>query len=87
MVAAERRTGATGVLLTVTEVKIGQEVQPAATGGCPFDAFAANASGIFVNFDPIDVNVPVEVTVAASAAPGAGDRVDFSVAFFGYSIK
>jgi hypothetical protein len=87
IVTDQARQGAANILLTITEVKIGQEVQPAATGAVAFGAFQPNANGIWVNLDPIDVNVPVEVTVAASAAPGVGDRIDFTVSFFGYSIK
>ena len=93
MAGVERRTNGAGppatssILLTVTEVKIGQEVQPAATGAVGFDVFSPLAVGLPVYFDPIDVNMPLEVTVTASAVPAAGERIDFAVSFHGYSIK
>lgn len=83
----QTRTGAAAILLTIGEIKIGQEVQPAATGNVAFNAFKPEANGVPVYLDPIDVNVPIEVTVVASAAPGVGDRIDFSVSFFGYMVK
>lgn len=87
IVTDQARTGAAAILLTISEIKIGQEVQPAATGNVAFNAFKPEANGVPVYLDPIDVNVPIEVTCVASAAPGVGDRIDFSVSFFGYMVK
>ena len=83
----ERRTGAASILTYISEVKIGQEVQPAATGDAGTDNFSPFAVGIPVQFDPIEVNMPVEVTVKASALPAGTDRIDFSVTLWGWMIK
>ncbi len=83
------RTGATATgLVTITEIKIGQDPQPAAAGALPAAAFAANAFDTEMDLTPQAPGIETILTVQISAAPtGAGDRVDLSAVLFGFSIQ
>lgn len=89
LVFAFTRTGATATgLLTLTQIVIGQDNQPAAQGAAPIDAFGANAFDVDIDLDPTGPGINFTATIAVSAAPtGAGDRIDVSGVLFGYNIK
>lgn len=81
------RTGATATgLVTLTDVSIGQNRQPAAPGAAPIGAFAAQAFDVDVDLDPANTSINVRADLAISAAPGAGDSVVVSGLLVGYMI-
>lgn len=82
------RTGATATgLLTLTQIVVGQDNQPAAQGAAPLGAFGPNAFDVDIDLDPTGPGINFTATVVISAAPGVGDRVDVSAVLFGYNIK
>jgi len=82
------RTGASATgLLTLTELKCGQDAQPAAAGAAPLAAFGPTAFDVDIDLDPIGPGVAFVASVAISAAPTASDRVDVSGVLFGYQVK
>lgn len=79
--------GSANGLLTMTDLSVGQNRQPAAAGAAPLGAFAPTAFDVDVDFDPANTSINVSAQVAISAAPTvAGDRVDVSGVLFGFMI-
>jgi hypothetical protein len=88
LVFALSRTGATATgLMTLTQIVIGQDNQPAAQGAAPLDAFGPTAFDVDVDLDPTGPGINFTATIAISVLPGAADRVDVSGVLFGYNIK
>lgn len=79
--------GSAGGLLTMSDLSVGQNRQPAAQGNAPLGAFAPTAFDTDVDFDPANTSINVSAQLAISAAPTVvGDRVDISGVLFGFMI-
>lgn len=79
--------GSANGLLTVTDISVGQNRQPAAAGAAPLGAFGPTAVDVDVDFDPANTSINVRADTAISAAPTvAGDRVDVAGVLFGFMI-
>lgn len=82
------RTGATATgLLSATEIKIGQDPQPAADGAMPLEAFGPQVWDADLDLTPLTPGIDIVITAAISAAPAAADRVDVGGVMFGYSVQ
>jgi hypothetical protein len=87
MVFDTARTGATATgLVTLTDLSIGQNRQPAAPGAAPLGAFAPNSFDVDVDLDPANTSINVRADLAISVAPGAADTVAVSGLLIGYMI-
>lgn len=81
------RTGATATgLLTLTDLSIGQNRQPAAPGAAPLDAFGPTAFDVDVDLDPANTSINVVASLGVSAAPGGADTIAVSGLLVGYMI-
>lgn len=82
------RTGATATgLLTLTQIVVGQDNQPAAQGAAPLAAFGPTAFDVDIDLDPTGPGINFTTTIAISALPAGADRVDVSGVLFGFNIK
>lgn len=82
------RTGATATgLLSATEIKIGQDPQPAADGAMPLEAFGPQVWDADLDLTPLTPGIDIVITSAISAAPAGADRVDVGGVMFGYSVQ
>ena len=82
------RTGATATgLLTLTEIKVGQDVQPAADGAMPLEAFGPQVWDADLDLTPLTPGIDIKITAATSLAPTAPDRIDVGGVMFGYSVQ
>lgn len=81
------RTGATATgLLTMTDLSVGQNRQPAAPGAAPLEAFGPNAFDVDVDLDPANTSINVIASLATSLAPTAPDTIAVSGMLVGYMI-
>ena len=82
------RTGATATgLLTLTEIKVGQDTQPAADGAMPLEAFGPQVWDADLDLTPLSPGIDIKITAATSLAPTAPDRIDIGGVMFGYSVQ
>ncbi|MGL4444974.1 MAG: hypothetical protein ACRCU1_15215 [Alsobacter sp.] len=87
VVFALTRTGASATgLVTLTDLSVGQNRQPAAAGAAPIDAFGPLAVDVDVDFDPANTSINVQSTIAITANPTTTDRVDIAGVLFGFMI-
>lgn len=81
------RTGASATgLLTMTDLSIGQNRQPAAPGAAPLEAFGPNSFDVDVDLDPANTSINVVASLAVSAAPTMADTIAVSGMLVGYMI-
>lgn len=88
LVFVPARTGASATgLLSLTEIKVGQDVQPAADGAMPLEAFGPQVWDADLDLTPLTPGIDIKITAAISAAPAGADRVDVGGVMFGYSVQ
>lgn len=81
------RTGPTATgLVTLTRVDVGTQNQLVSSGPLSASAFAATAFDVNLQLDPATPGIDMTLQFAISAAPGVGDRVDFSATIFGTTV-
>lgn len=88
MIIVVNRTGATATgLITVSEIKVGQDPQPAAAGSMPAEGFGPQVWDADVDFTPITPGIDASVTFGNSVVPTAPDKIDVSAMFVGFSVQ
>ena len=82
------RVGATsGGLLTIEEIKVGQDPQPAADGSMPLDAFGPSVWDMDLDLTPLAPGIEIKVRVKTTIVPGGTDRIDIAGMFVGYAVQ
>ena len=88
IVAAVTRTGATSTgLVTLSDLRVGNDPQPIAVGETPIEAFSPTAFDLSVDLDSSQPGVVYTAVLRISVAPGAADRVDVALALFGAALR
>jgi hypothetical protein len=88
LLCAVGRTGASATgLVTVSDLRIGNDPQPALAGEMPVEAFAAESFATEVDLNSSTPGVEYLVNFLISAAPTTTDRVDVSAGMFGFTLQ
>lgn len=81
-----RPSTSAGVLLIVTAISVGTDLQMVELGSMPAEAFSPTAFGVRLKMKPAAVGNEVSVRMSAVGVFGAGDTIPTAVAIFGRVI-
>lgn len=86
LIEAVRSVAGSGGLLTVRRIDIGGKNQLVSREPAILGSFAADATFVELELDPVTPGVTCVIEVQASAQPGVGETVDIGATMFGKSI-
>jgi len=86
LTAALARSGAAGLLVSVTDIRVGDVQQIPASAGCPIEMFAPDATDADIDLTAATPGMKILVTLRVSAAPAGADTVTVNLGFFGKVI-